>query len=332
MKKHLTKLLVAGIAALSIWVAILITPANDFLSLTGIYHLPIPEDSKAHPVDPDKGYYLEELSDGVYFLAGWSHNTMFVETETSVVAIDAPPSIGESYLDAIREVTDKPVSHLIYSHSHDDHIGAANIFGDVTIIAHEITGSILAAHDDPARPVPTVTFNQRYSLEVGGELIELAYHGPAHSPGNIAIHLPRQKVLTMIDIAFPKWTPIHEFAVAEDIGAYFEVYDTLLEYDFDYFIGGHANLGSYQDVADQRQYVLDIKHGATAAYASLDISTLGKRAAKSRNTWVTVNFGLDRMSEMCAEEVEDKWEGKLAGVDVFTHSHCKRMIFHAMTD
>ena len=308
------------------------TPANDFLSLTGIYHLPIPEVAKAHPVDSDKGYYLEEIADGVYFLTGWSHNTMFIVAEESVIAVDAPPSIGKAYLAAIREVTDKPVSHVIYSHSHDDHIGSADIFEDVTIVAHDLTAEILEERKDPARPVPTVTFDETYSLDVGGKLIELTYYGPAHGPGNIAIYLPQEKVLTMIDIAFPEWVPIHEFAIAEDIDAYFHIYDVLLSHDFTHFIGGHANLGSYKDVKNQQAYAIDIKESAAAALNAVVITQVGERAGNSRNTYVTVNFGFNRMASKCEKEVVEKWGGRLAGVDVYTHSHCTRMIFHALTD
>ena len=332
MKKHLTKILVAIIALLSIWVTILMTPANDFLSLTGIYHEPIPEEAKASPVDPEKGYYLEEIADGIYFLTGWSHNTMFVVAEESVIVLDAPPSIGDAYLNAIREVTDKPVSHMIYSHSHDDHIGSAHIFENATIVAHEITAEILEERADPARPVPTVTFDETYSLEVGGKRIELAYYGPAHGPGNIAIYLPREKVLAMIDIAFPEWVPIHEFAIAEDIDAYFHIYDVLLSYDFTHYIGGHANLGSYEDVANQQEYALDVKESAAAALQTVDVGQLGERAGNSRNTYVTVNFGFNRLAGTCEQEVVEKWKGRLAGVDVYTHSHCTRMVFYALTN
>lgn len=332
MKKHLTRILVAIIVILAIWIAILVSPINDFLSLTGLYHLPIPEDAKAQPVAPEKGYYLEEIAEGVYFITGWSHNTMFVVAEESVIALDAPPSIGEAYLDAIREVTDKPVSHLIYSHSHDDHIGSADIFENVTIIAHEITAEILEDKNDPSRPVPAVTFDQTYTLDVGNKLIELAYYGPAHAPGNIVVYLPREKVLTMIDIAFPEWIPIHEFAIAEDIDAYFNIYDILLAYEFTHFIGGHANLGSYEDVKNQRDYAIDIKESAADALKTVDFTQVGERAANSRNTYVTVNFGFDRMASQCEQKVIEKWKGILAGVDIFTYSHCMRMVFHALTD
>ncbi len=109
-------------------------------------------------------------------------------------------------------------------------------------------------------------------------------------------------------------------------------YDVLLSHDFTYFIGGHANLGYYEDVKNQQEYAIDIKESAAAALKSVDVTQLGERAANSRNTYVTVNFGLNRMASKCEQEVVEKWKGRLAGVDVFTHSHCMRMVFHALTD
>lgn len=192
--------------------------------------------------------------------------------------------------------------------------------------------SILKEASEPHRPLPTVTFDEAHTIEVGGKRIELAYHGPAHGPRNISIYLPQDKVLSMIDIACPKWVPIHEFAFAEDIDAYYEVYEKFLSYDFVHFVGGHANLGNHRDVADQRDYALDIRKGARDAVRSVDAAKLGKRAASTPNLYATVNFGFNRMASMCAGPVIEKWGERLAGVDVFTHSHCKRMVFHAMTE
>ncbi len=333
VKKHQTKLLITVVAILAIWITVLSTPLNGYLSLTGIYNLPMPEESKAPTIDPEKGYHLEEIRDGVYFVSSYSHNTMFVVADSSVIVVDALPSLGEKYLEAIREVTDKPVSHMIYSHSHDDHIGSADIFGDqVEIIAHKITTEKLLETKDLSRPVPTVTFYNDTTLVIGGKTIDLAYYGAAHNPGNIAIYLPKEKVLTMIDIAFPKWVPIHEFAIAEDIGAYYDVYDKLLAYDFTHFIGGHAVLGSYQDVVDQREYVHDIRQSAIEVYEKINITELGERSAKTPNVYATLDFGLNKMACECEKSVVDKWGGKLAGVDVFTKSHCFRMIFNEMTE
>jgi glyoxylase-like metal-dependent hydrolase (beta-lactamase superfamily II) len=100
------------------------------------------------------------------------------------VLFDAPPSIGGNLRRAVDEIAaangvPNTVTHLVYSHHHADHAAAASLFGgDVTRIGHEETRLLLLRDNDPARPAPGVTFADRYTLEVGGERVELAWHGP----------------------------------------------------------------------------------------------------------------------------------------------------------
>jgi len=80
---------------------------------------------------------------------------------------------------------------MVYSHHHADHQGASSLFGgDIVPIGHEETQRLLLRDDDPARPVPDGTFSDSYTVEVGGERVELAWHGPNHSADNIYIHFP----------------------------------------------------------------------------------------------------------------------------------------------
>ena len=75
---------------------------------------------------------------------------MFLTTGQGVIVIDAPQPIGEKYLQAIQEVTDEPITHMIYSHSHADHTGAAGqIFpSDIEYIAHADTANILISETE----------------------------------------------------------------------------------------------------------------------------------------------------------------------------------------
>ena len=84
----------------------------------------IPEAAKG-PAIPSKGYLVEEIREGLFWVTDGAYNTIFLVTDKGVVAVDAPPTIGKNYLKAISEVTDKPITHVIYSHAHIDHIGAA---------------------------------------------------------------------------------------------------------------------------------------------------------------------------------------------------------------
>ena len=180
--------------------------------------------------------------------------------------------------------------------------------------------------------MPTITFDDKYTLQLGNKLVKLEYHQAAHSPGNIMIYLPKEKVMTMIDIVFPTWVPVHEFAIAEDINAYYDIYDEILSHDFDFYIGGHANLGTYKDVRIQKEYLLDIKESAIEQMESVDIGTLSKKSGESNNPLLVMNTGLNYLSDKCAKRVISNWKGKLASLDVFTESHCKRMLFHLLTD
>jgi glyoxylase-like metal-dependent hydrolase (beta-lactamase superfamily II) len=111
-------------------------------------------------------------------------------------------------LAAIKEVTDEPVTHVVYSHWHADHIGAAAVYGSkVKTIAHEKTRELLERWPDPNRPVPTETFAKDATLEVNGVKMELSYKGQNHCEGNIFIYAPKQKVLAAIDIFAPGWVP-----------------------------------------------------------------------------------------------------------------------------
>ena len=102
----------------------------------------------------------------MYAVSDGSYNAMFMVTDEGVIAIDAPPTLGDKYLKAIAEVTDKPISHVIYSHAHLDHIGAAGIFPkNATYIAQQETANELqramsvATNKSAVPPVPTVTFS-----------------------------------------------------------------------------------------------------------------------------------------------------------------------------
>jgi glyoxylase-like metal-dependent hydrolase (beta-lactamase superfamily II) len=143
----------------------------------------------------NKGYILQEIRSGLFWISDGAYNSMFLVTNDGVIAIDALPTLGQKYLDAIREVTNKPIRYLIYSHEHTDHIGAASMFpGSAKIIAQEETAAILRRRNDPRRPLPAITFRDRYVVSLGGQQLELIYPRPNHQSGNIIIWAPLRRL------------------------------------------------------------------------------------------------------------------------------------------
>jgi glyoxylase-like metal-dependent hydrolase (beta-lactamase superfamily II) len=100
---------------------------------------------------------------------------LILSAKVSPPSVDAPPSIAQNYLKAIVEVTDKPITHVIYSHAHLDHIGAVRLFPkNATPIAHQDTPAELkrairlTKSDSTISPIPTITFKitTHYRLEI----------------------------------------------------------------------------------------------------------------------------------------------------------------------
>jgi glyoxylase-like metal-dependent hydrolase (beta-lactamase superfamily II) len=171
---------------------------------------PIPKEAFGPALNAD-GYFVGRIDGNLYWVTDSFYNSMFLSTPEGVVVVDAPPTIGHNLLRAIADVTGasgmpSKVTHLVYSHSHADHAGASSILGnDVVRIGHSETRRLLLRDNDPHRPAPAVTFNDQYSLQVGGERLELAYNGPNHAPDNIYIYAPEHKPLMLVDVIFPGW-------------------------------------------------------------------------------------------------------------------------------
>jgi glyoxylase-like metal-dependent hydrolase (beta-lactamase superfamily II) len=285
----------------------------------------LPETARG-PAIPEKGYLVEEIRDGLYWVTEGTYQAIFLTTGQGVVVVDAPPTIGENLLNAIAEVTDEPVTHVVYSHSHTDHIGAAGLFPeDATYVGHEETARQLIRANDPNRPVPTVTFADAYTLTVGDQTLELAYEGPNHESGNIFIYVPEQKVLMVVDIVFPGWIPFKHLALAEEVPGFIEAHDQILAYAFETFVGGHlTRLGTREDVEIQREYILDVRENAAEALQTVDFMAIAQEVG-FENQWLLFDRYLDAVAQACTDATLPEWQDRLGGAEVWTFSHCWTM-------
>src|SRR6202165_4800492 len=169
-------------------------------------YAPVPRSSLG-PALNEQGYHVGRVERNLYAVTDGTYQSAFLTTSDGVVLLDAPPTIGHNIRRAVDETASangvsNKVTHLIYSHHHADHAGAASLFDDKDIvrIGHEETRRLLLRDNDPARPAPEETFQDKRSLEIGGERIDLAWYGSNHSPDNIYIHLPDHDTLMLVDI------------------------------------------------------------------------------------------------------------------------------------
>ena len=163
-------------------------------------YAPIPR-SALGPALNDQGYYVGRVERNLYYVTDGVYQSAFLTTPDGVVVFDAPPSIGGNIRRAVDEiaaangVTNK-VTHLVYSHHHADHGGAASLFENVVRIGHEETRRLLVRDDDLGRPLP--------DDELMTELTAISGIGPWTVQGALLIALQREDVVLPGDLALRK--------------------------------------------------------------------------------------------------------------------------------
>jgi len=287
-------------------------------------YAPIPA-SAVGPALNEQGYYVGQVERNLYYVTDGTYNSAFLTTTDGVVLLDVPPTIGQNIQRAVDEVAaasgvSNKVNYIIYSHHHADHNGASSLWdNNVTRIGHEETRRLLLRNADPTRPPNEETFQDRRSLEIGGERIDLAWHGSNHSPDNIVIHLPDHDTLMLVDIVNPGWAPIYISNLSEDIPGYLEAPAHALDYSWTNFIGGHCGrLGTRDDVILHQQYMADIAESARTAIDTVDPTPYFVKYPD--NSWAAVKGYLDAVTAATAAPVIEKYTGVLAAVDVYTES------------
>ena len=280
----------------------------EVLETDGVFPESMLYTTSAPTIEPKKGYFVGEIADGLYWVVGDGYQVMFLTTGDGVVVVDAPQPLGEKYLQAIQEVTNEPITHMIYSHSHQDHTGAAGqIFpADIEYIAHQDTADILIAENDPNRPIPTITFDDTYTLQIGNQLLELYYIGPFHSEGDIVILAPRQNVVMVVDLFHPGGAPYRAFAVTVDMDEHIKAHDRMVnEFDFDVLISGHMKiLGTKDHIKTDKEFIFSVMDNI-------------------KHSMGTVSS--DKVIQTCVDMTIEEWEGRLVELEVYMADHCSAM-------
>jgi glyoxylase-like metal-dependent hydrolase (beta-lactamase superfamily II) len=295
--------------------------------------------AKAPVIDPHKGYIVKELKPGVFMITEGAYESAFITTGKGVVLIDAPPSFAQHIVQAVAETTSEPIVELIYTHVHVDHIAGAGLIlkqvPNMEILAEEGTAEFLREMQDPHRPIPTRTFKDRYTLQLGSLTANMQV-GHWHSPeGDLLITIPDKKVVIAIDAFSSGATPFMGLDLTMNMHEYLKLFDRLLSMDFDVMVPGHHSTpATHEDVQIAKSYVTDV-YKTVARILAEDHSALKARAVRkygAENGWAVASVLIDSEVDQCAKEIKDRWVKKLEGVDIWAASHCRTALVYAEWD
>ena len=179
-------------------------------------NLPVPEPARTTTLPPVT-VASQRLADGIWLLAGGSHNSVLVEYPTYLVMIEAPLDEARSIAvidEAKKLVPNKPIRFLINTHHHFDHSGGLRTYvaEGSTIITDEINKAYYeqvwkAPHtlqpdrlaQNPKKPT-FITVKDKYTLADGGRSLEIyPLEGDTHNSGLIIVYMPKEKILVEAD-------------------------------------------------------------------------------------------------------------------------------------
>lgn len=153
---------------------------------------------------------IEKVKDNLYLVTGGGGNTAVYVTGTGVVLVDTKlANWGQAIMDKVKTVTDKPVTHIINTHTHGDHVGSNDFFpASVEIVAHANVKTSMQkmpqfADASKASALPDKTYTDRMTVLGGGEAIDLYHFGPAHTNGDTYVVFRGLRVMHAGD-TFPR--------------------------------------------------------------------------------------------------------------------------------
>jgi glyoxylase-like metal-dependent hydrolase (beta-lactamase superfamily II) len=251
---------------------------------------------------------VDKIKDNLYVMKGGGGNSSVFITGTGVVVVDTKnPGWGQPLLDKIKSVTDKPVTMIINTHTHGDHVsGNVEFPATVDIVAHENTKKNMeamrpASFVQPAAgaPPPSNIFTQhnghglakrsykdKMTIGRGAEQIDLYYFGRAHTNGDTFVVFPSLRVMHAADVFPNKDVPGMDMnnggSGAEYSATLTKAADFADKNKIEIVVNGHNNTTSTpRDVREYAAFVGDfVKHAQDAKRA-------GKSIDEAVSTWKT---------------------------------------------
>lgn len=207
---------------------------------------------------------VHEISRHVYEVRGGSGaNSSFIIGDKEVYVLDAKMDnqSAKEVINAVKKITDKPISHIILTHSDGDHVnGLTGFSSDLDIIAHENSAKhIKKANESEAEklPLPNKTFYHRMNIYSGNLEIYLFYFGSAHTDGDIVVFIPDDNVAIIGDLFFKDRDPlIHMHKNGSSFGLT-KVLKEIIDLDANIYLSGHAEPVVKADIENLRQTIME---------------------------------------------------------------------------
>ena len=257
---------------------------------------------------------IEQVKDNLYLITGGGGNTAAFVTDGGVVVVDTKnPQWGGAILDKIRTVTDKPVTMIINTHTHGDHVGSNIDFTlPIEFVAHVNTKTNMERMEPfqsttGRQYLPSRTYENRLSVLEGDDRIDLYYFGRGHTSGDSVVVFPALRVAHTGDLFAWKGTPYIDVTNGGSGVSYprtvLAAADTIQGVDT--VIPGHSPVMTWADFREFGEFNRDfliavergMKEGKTPAEAAMSLNLDARFAdyAMSRGTLTSAEMNAEKI-------------------------------------
>ena len=277
-------------------------------------------------------YVLQRLTDRTYMVSVSTHNATFYVSDKGVLVFDPLSSgYGQGVIDAIKEVTDLPITALVYSRFHLDYLSDAQLFVDAAkekgktlrIIASKATAEQVTRYGNPV-PVPTdVVQADPGSFNFDGLTVSVQSTHDTHSIDNTMFLLEQEKVLHYLDTVEPQdLLPYFRLVGVLDIAPMEQTLKDVKKMDWVFMNAGHSNIGYRKDIDKHLELIADIRNATGAAMGQTPFDQFINPKADVL-VWVD-NFH-KAVADKAIKTLEKKY-GKHPRFDAVMRSHVELMI------
>lgn len=236
---------------------------------------------------------VTEVAKDIYRLQNNFHYSMVVVTGEGVVVTDPINADAAAWIKSeVTKLSDKPITHLIYSHSHGDHASGGAVLAEG---AEVITQVNAPSEIDGVKP--TFRFVDTHTFTQGDKTFELTWLGPGHGEDLIAVVVRPGNVAFITDAASPKRLPWRNMGGA-NIDNWIEQVRNIDALDFDVFAPAHGSVGEKSDVADVIVYMEELKAavleglnaGQSASELQASVTMSEYKDWEQYDTWLAENI------------------------------------------
>ena len=204
---------------------------------------------------------VNELADGVYQWFAFNYNSLVVVSGDDVLVSEpANNTRGEMLRDFVATLTDNPVSHIVMTHEHYDHVGGTSVFSEARVYCHVNCQPIFDLAAAPFNDVPQVdeTFTDSISIPVGDTTVELHYLGPGDGDATTVVYMPQEKIVLTSDMYEDKAITHANWVDDKNYTGTREILNTISGWDLDHAITAHSASTDPQVLQDNVQFYNDL--------------------------------------------------------------------------